>query len=144
MVDMLADAGWAINRFDFGAPASNKDAFVSRGTEIWMDLARRINRQEVVLLNDPALFSQLVTRKVGFDRRGRVKLESKEELLARGLSSPDRADAVIGAFAHGYSPFARYVRHAESPWEELDSSLPLLSNVDTRHFLMESGAWPGD
>ena len=145
MVDMLSDAGWPINRFDFGAPASNKDAFVSRGVEIWMNFSRSVNRREVVLFHDPVLFSQLVTRKVGFDRRGRVKLESKEEMDARGLKSPDRADAVIGAVAHGGPSFASVVRKMNDPWSELDSSeMPLLTNADTRHFLMDSGAWPGD
>jgi len=149
MVDMLSDAGWPINRFDFGAPSANKEAYVSRGTEIWMALARAVNRREVVLLNDPTLFSQLVTRKLAFDRRGRVKLESKEELDSRGLKSPDRADAVCGAFAHGLSRFASYAaaRALLSPWEKLEQAYERMDSSalrTARPDLEELGAWPGE
>jgi hypothetical protein len=36
---------------------------------------------------------------VGIDPRGRIKIESKDDLRKRGLSSPDRADAMAIAFA---------------------------------------------
>jgi hypothetical protein len=32
-----------------------------------------------------------------YDSRGRERLESKADLRARGVESPDRADAIIGA-----------------------------------------------
>lgn len=142
MIDMLADAGWAINRFDFGAPANRKEAFVSRGAEIWLSLSRQVTKQEIVLINDPTLVSQLVTRRVAFDPRGRVKLETKEELDARGLRSPDRADAVIGAFAHGHPNYLTYAR-TSSPWEALDELPAPEETVTARAFQQKSGAWCG-
>lgn len=144
MCDMLDDAGWPINRFDFGAPASRKDAFVSRGAEIWLSLSRQVVKQEVVLINDPTLISQLVTRRVTFDSRGRIKLETKEELDARGLRSPDRADAVIGAFAHGAPNFLTYARAATSPWEELDELENSVEALHSRIAQQKMGAWCGD
>ena len=119
MCDMLGDAGWAINRFDFGAPSGRDDVFVSRGAEIWVTLARRVTKGEVVLINDPTLISQLTTRRFMYDARGRIKLESKEEMAARGLKSPDRADAMCGAFAHGAQSFATFVRKTD-PFSELE------------------------
>jgi hypothetical protein len=145
MIDALADSGWPINRFDFGAPPARREGFVSRGAEIWMAMSGMVTRQEVSLINDPALFSQLVTRKVNFDSRGRIKLETKEEMEARGLKSPDRADAVIGAFAHGAPTFATYANKVRSPWETLD--LPPESTIthsEAKAFLQESGAWVGE
>lgn len=143
MCDMLNDAGWSINRFDFGAPAIRKEAFVSRGAEIWLTLSRQVVKQEVVLMNDPTLVSQLVTRKVSFDSRGRIKLESKEELDARGLRSPDRADAVIGCFAHGSPNFLTYAKMA-SPWEQLDHLAQPEETVASRAFQERSGSWCGN
>lgn len=124
MCDTLAAAGWPINRFDFGSAAHNTDVYVSRGAEIWDDLSTRVKRGEVVLINDPTLISQLTTRKLTYDARGRIKLETKDEMASRGLKSPDRADAVIGSFAHGVRNFTSFARQAsaasETPFEELD------------------------
>lgn len=35
----------------------------------------------------------------GIDSRGRIKIESKDDMRKRGLPSPDRADAMAIAFA---------------------------------------------
>jgi phage terminase large subunit len=140
MCDTLSAAGWPINRFDFGAPAHNKDVYVSRGAEIWDSVSTRIKRAELVLINDPTLISQLTTRKLIYDSRGRIKLESKEEMAARGLRSPDRADAFCGAFSHGmrsFASFAKQVTESESPFEALEkyySGMPE-QDLDSDHGL---------
>ena len=150
MCDTLDAAGWPINRFDFGASPGNKDVYVSRGAEIWDSLSTRIKRGEVVLINDPTLISQLTTRKIVYDARGRIKLETKEEMAARGLKSPDRADAVIGAFAHGVQSFATYAKRTDDPFSELDryyDGLPqddLNSDRGIQRQLERMGAWPGE
>jgi len=41
-------------------------------------------------------------------------------MAARGVKSPDRADAVCGAFAHGVQNFATYAQRLKDPWEKLD------------------------
>ena len=120
MCDMLADAGWSINRFDFGGKASRSDVYYNKGAEIWGKLARQIEKGEIVLINDPTLISQLTTRKIIYDRKGRAQLEPKEDMRARGLKSPDRADAVAGAFALGSPSFARFAKQTDDPWEQLD------------------------
>jgi len=43
--------------------------------------------------------AQLGSIKWGIDSRGRIKIESKDEMRKRGLPSPDRADACAIAFA---------------------------------------------
>jgi hypothetical protein len=42
---------------------------------------------------------KLGTIKWGIDSRGRIKIESKDDMRKRGLPSPDRADAMAIAFA---------------------------------------------
>lgn len=120
MCDMLADAGWPINRFDFGGKASRGDVYYNRGAEIWGRLARSIEKGEIVLISDPTLIGQLTTRKIVYDLKGRVRLETKEDMRARGVKSPDRADAVAGAFALGSPSFATFVKRTDNPWEQLD------------------------
>ena len=46
--------------------------------------------------DDRELFAQLTARRAAPNSRGLLMLESKEQMRARGLSSPDRADAVLG------------------------------------------------
>ena len=57
---------------------------------------RKIERCEVILPDDPELFAQLTTRQAFPNSAGKIVLESKEQMRARGLPSPDRADAVLG------------------------------------------------
>jgi len=47
--------------------------------------------------NHGELLEQLSTRWLQYDSKARIQLESKESMRGRGLSSPDRADAIIGA-----------------------------------------------
>ena len=150
MCDMLDAAGWPINRFDFGAPAGRSQAFVSRGAEIWVNLAQRIARQEICLINDPTLISQLTTRKFRYDQAGRIKLETKDEMDARGLRSPDRADAVIGAFAHGAQNFATFAKRVDDPFAELEKYYEGFPGDDMgndrgmERIQRELGGWAGE
>jgi hypothetical protein len=152
MCDALNEAGWPVNRFDFGAPAHNSDLYVSRGVEIWHKLAMRVEKREIVLINDPTLISQLTTRKMLYDSRGRIKMQPKDEMREEGLKSPDRADAVCGAFAHGAQTFATYVRRtaSEDPFAELEKFYDGLNKDDLDNDrTLESvqrdlGAWAGE
>lgn len=120
MCDMLADAGWSINRFDFGGKAGNSQIYYNKGCEIWMRLSRMVEKGEIVLINDPTLIGQLTTRRIFYDLKGRVRLESKDDLRARGIKSPDRADAVAGCFALGSPSFTKFAKQTDDPWEQLD------------------------
>jgi hypothetical protein len=44
--------------------------------------------------------------------RGQIVIESKEELLRRGVKSPDRADSVMLAFAKRHDPGAAFIESA--------------------------------
>jgi hypothetical protein len=52
-----------------------------------------------VLINDPRLKSDLNALRYSYDPQNRLKLEKKEDLKARGLPSPDHADALALTFA---------------------------------------------
>lgn len=114
MCDMLRDAGWPVNRSDFGAKARDDRLYLNVATELWANLGRQIERGEIVLINDPTLFAQLTTRKLLFDARGRVRVEPKDILRARGVRSPDRADAVAACFYYGGNGFYRPSQHRGS------------------------------
>jgi hypothetical protein len=60
-----------------------------------------IERRQIIIPNDEKLIAQLTSRRKLYDGKGREKLERKADLAARGVESPDRADALIGAIVLG-------------------------------------------
>jgi hypothetical protein len=46
------------------------------------------------------LFGELIAPEYELTSSGRVRVESKETMLDRGIKSPDRADALVMAFAN--------------------------------------------
>lgn len=60
-------------------------------------MSQFIERRQIIIPNDEKLIAQLSSRQKLYDSHGRERLESKAELQSRGVESPDRADALIGA-----------------------------------------------
>ncbi len=100
--DRLQECGWNIRRVNNGAAAREPEMYGNVAAEIWIKGARMIEQGQVILPDDRKLFSQLTTRLLKTNSRGQILLESKDQLRARGLPSPDRADAVLGCL---YQPY---------------------------------------
>lgn len=98
MVDSLWAAGWEINRVNFGSRPF-EPIYENRGAEMWHETAASLHRGELLLPADDLLIAQLTTRKCKVTGLGKLGLESKADLQQRGVPSPDRADAVCGAWA---------------------------------------------
>ena len=118
MCDALREAGWNVNRVNNNAKPYDVKAYGNRATEMWFVAAKEIERGEIILPNDDILISQLTTRKQRIDSKGRLFLETKEDMRARGLTSPDRAEAVIGCLANFQAKVMNYtVNDGRLPWE---------------------------
>lgn len=99
MCDALREAGYDVHRVNNGAAAHNPDKFANRGTEMWVEFARMVETGKVILpADDELLHRQLTTRRLLYNSKGKLIAESKDDMKKRGLSSPDRADAVVLAF----------------------------------------------
>lgn len=79
-----------------GASARNSDMYVNVGSEMWFFMREKI--KEISIPNDNDLIAQLSSRKYKLSSNGKHMLETKEQMKARGLVSPDRADALILSF----------------------------------------------
>jgi hypothetical protein len=66
---------------------------------MWHGAGEVIAGYGVILPPDDRLKAQLTTRKIKLLSDGRLGVESKKDMAARGLNSPDRADAVVGVIA---------------------------------------------
>ena len=77
--------------------AKRTEIFASLAAEWWSTVGQLIERRQIFIPNDEKLVAQLTSRRKLYDSKGRERLESKADLRARGVESPDRADAIIGA-----------------------------------------------
>ena len=62
-------------------------------TYLWGNVRELMRKDAIKLQNDNELIAQFSSRKYKLTSRGRMQLESKDDMKKRGLSSPDRADA---------------------------------------------------
>jgi len=96
--------------FNFGSgPFDEK--FADLGTDAYFWVCDLISSGKVKMIDHPELFSQLSARKYKFNPKGKMKLESKEDLKKRGLPSPDIADALVMAIWQS-------VDEDYKPWKE--------------------------
>jgi len=95
MCDALAESGWAVNRVNFGATAYDNNAYTNRSAEMWYNMAKKIEDAEIILPEDDEdLTAQLTCRRTITNSKGKLGVESKDSMRARGIASPDRADAL--------------------------------------------------
>jgi hypothetical protein len=97
MIDRIYELGWSIRRVNFGGDAKDHKTYANRGTEIWFETVRELEKCALILPDDKIFFDQATCRRRLLDGRGRLIAEPKKQMFARGLTSPDRADAVLGA-----------------------------------------------
>jgi hypothetical protein len=108
LMDRMAEEGFHLKRFNNGAQARNANIYANLSAEWWSVVGQLIERRAIVIPNDEKLVAQLTSRRKLYDSKGREKLESKADLASRGVESPDRADALIGAVMMGIggNPYA--------------------------------------
>jgi hypothetical protein len=94
---LSSDFGIYATRVNNGSPARKKDEFANADAEKWFAFRRLLEKREVILPVDGELLKQLSSRRLQYDAKARIQLEPKESMRSRGLSSPDKADGIIGA-----------------------------------------------
>jgi len=110
-MDRMAEEGFYLQRFNNGSPAKRTEIYTNLSAEWWSTVGQLIERRQIIIPNDEKLVAQLTSRRKVYDSCGREKLESKADLRARGVESPDRADALIGAIIMAQD---RHVNWAEA------------------------------
>jgi hypothetical protein len=99
LMDRLQEEGFFLQRINNGSQAKRADIYFNLSAEWWSTVGQLIERRQISIPNDEKLIAQLTSRRKLYDSKGRERLESKADLAARGVESPDRADALIGALA---------------------------------------------
>jgi len=76
--------------------ASNPDLYSRQRDELWWQVRERFQAGTISIPNDDELIGELTSIKYNFSKtaKEKIKVESKQELRDRGLSSPNKADAL--------------------------------------------------
>ncbi len=82
-----------------GTAPSDSERYVNLKAEVYWGLRMRFEAGDVAGIQDEKTIAQLSSLRYQHNARGQVVIESKEEARKRGVKSPDRAEAVMLAFA---------------------------------------------
>jgi hypothetical protein len=101
--DHLKLLGWAdvLIDCDFGSAADDSERFMDKRAEMWWRMAKWVKTVGCLPSNNGVLGGELTAPTYGFKKRGKrtaFVLESKDEMRARGVGSPDEADSLCMAF----------------------------------------------
>ena len=97
IVDRLKEQRYKVKGVNFGNKSSNAIMYGNKRAEMWGKMKDWLRTASVP--KDRFLKSDLVSPMMKPDSRGTIFLESKKEMKARGLASPDAADAICVTFA---------------------------------------------
>jgi hypothetical protein len=111
VVDRLREQRYPVQGMNTSETAYDKERFANKRAEWYWGLRERFQSGDIAIPPDDELASQLASLKYKFDSRGRIQIESKEDMRKRGLPSPDKADALMLAFAGtGLNPVDERIR----------------------------------
>jgi len=96
-------------KFNMKAADPKYDNIVS---EAWFSLAEKVRKAHCWLPNDTILMEQLSNRRYFMTKKGHMAIETKDDYVKRGHTSPDRADAVVLAMYDSFLMGGRSIRHA--------------------------------
>lgn len=91
----LQDQDFPVSMVNVGLPSSEPKRYVNLKAEIYWGLRLSFAEDQVGGLTDEQTISQLTAIEYRYDDKGRVEIESKEELRDRGVPSPDRAEGLM-------------------------------------------------
>lgn len=95
----LEDAGYAVTDVNVGNAARNTELYANLKAELYWGLRQRFETGDVQGVTDETAIGQLAGIRYEHNARGQIKIESKDDARKRGVKSPDRAEAVMLAFA---------------------------------------------
>lgn len=97
-VDWLRHNGYPVNAIIFGDKACDSARYANLRAEMWGRM-RQWLKEGGCIPDDDALITDLTSPEYGYTTKSQILLEKKSDMKARGLSSPDHADALALTFA---------------------------------------------
>ena len=108
VVDQLRSLGYNPIDVQFGGKPTNNITYRFKSDEMWGKLRDALPKMSLPSDTDPTgidLRNDLTQREFGYTLLGnKIHLETKKDMMARGISSPDLADALALTFAEEVAP----------------------------------------
>lgn len=106
VADRLLELHQPILAYNGGHRAFTPSTFGNRRSELWWHLRSRFEQQRLWLpqATPPLLLRDLLAPEYEIASSGRLRVETKEQLLNRGFPSPDFADSLVMCFAAEENP----------------------------------------
>jgi hypothetical protein len=142
LMDRMAEEGFYLQRLNNGSQLKRSDIYTNLSSEWWSIIGQLIERRAVIVPNWEKLVSQMSSRRKLYDSKGRERLESEADLASRGVESPDRTDALIGAVMMGIGsdPYALNPRAGQAMHEMMDQTMRRMERNRSR-FAVEHVNW---
>lgn len=106
IVDRLKEQRYKIKGVNFGWKSKNPAMYGNMRAQIWGDMRSWLKSGSIP--NDRFLKSDLISPMMKPDSKGSIFLESKKDMKARGLASPDAADAIALTFSYPVASRGEY------------------------------------
>lgn len=99
-IDTIKHRGFGakLHEFHGGEQARDVNQYFNRRAEVWGAL-RDALKAGMEIPDDPELAQDLTAPQYGFSNKSQIQLEKKEDMKARGLSSPDLGDMAAMTYA---------------------------------------------
>lgn len=97
VIDRLRSLGYEVDEVQFGSRALDPRKYVQRRSELWGLMKDWLAVGAIP--DDQELLDDLTGPEYGFTNTEHIQLERKADMKARGLSSPDVADALAISLA---------------------------------------------
>ena len=98
VVDRLKEQRYKIRGVNFANKAKNPMMYGNKRAEMWGDMREWLKTASIP--KDRYLKTDMISPLMKPDSKGAIFLESKKDMKARGLASPDAADAIALTFAY--------------------------------------------
>lgn len=94
------------------APEDGEERYENVTAYMWATARMLMKEGAIHLVDDAELVAQFSVRKYRMTSRGKITLESKDEMKKRDIKSPDRADAVVLCLHQQTKLYQEFVRKA--------------------------------
>jgi len=106
VVDRLKQLGFMVIGVTSSNKADDERQYFNKRSEMWGRMKEWVKGAD--LPNDQELFDDLIGPEYGYDAKMRIQIEKKSDMKKRGLSSPDKADAIALCHAYDTPPMNHY------------------------------------
>jgi len=105
VVDRLKEIGHRVTSVNVANKARKPEKFKRLRDELWWKVREAFENSKIKIPNDEELIYELSNIKYEVESSGKVKVESKGKMKERGVSSPNKADALVMTYFFNESAY---------------------------------------